>query len=161
MNFGDVSEAPKPKRRKASKAGKSGKAAAHKEGEEAVAMEDSPSGTNADASGEPASSELADSEPAELTRTGAAEVVADATTVASQGVNSSLNLYCFNPLPFQPLPGVGFANFACRQAYRSLHTRPSECRSSGTCLIVLAKAYSAVHFWHYLPASLLGNACIS
>lgn len=160
MNFGDMSEAPKPKRRKASKAGKSGKAA-HKEGEEAVAMEDSPSGTNADASGEPASSELADSEPAKLTRTGAAEVVADATTVASQGVNSSLNLYCFKPLPFQPLPGVGFANFACRQAYRSLHTRPSECRSSVTCLIVLAKAYSAVHFWHYLPASLLGNACIS
>lgn len=61
MTFGDELQDPPPKRRR-----KEGKAAA---AEAAAAQADA---------AEPSGAELADSEPAELTRTGAAQVVADA-----------------------------------------------------------------------------------
>lgn len=86
MTFGDEIQAPASKRRKA---GKKGKAAQQEEDAEGAGDPD-PSGSGAVASGVASASELPGSEPAELTRTGAAEVVADAdaTIPSSQGGSS-------------------------------------------------------------------------
>ena len=75
MTFGDEIQAPAPKRRKAGKKGK------------AVQQEEDAEGGVAAAGTSPSGSDAVASEPAELTRTGAAEVVADAdaTIPSSQG----------------------------------------------------------------------------
>ncbi|DBB02839.1 TPA: hypothetical protein ACH3X1_013664 [Trebouxia sp. C0004] len=84
MTLGDEIQDPAPKRRKA---GRKGKAAQQEEdaGGAVVSRGASPSGTGDVAPGPAA--ELPDSEPAELRRTGAAEVAADADAVlpSSQG----------------------------------------------------------------------------
>ncbi|KAL3160296.1 hypothetical protein ABBQ38_009688 [Trebouxia sp. C0009 RCD-2024] len=83
MTFADMSEDPVPKRRKQSKARTAGKAAEEKKDVEAAAA----STAGASRSGTAAGLEEAASEPAELTRTGAAEVAADAdvSLVSPQG----------------------------------------------------------------------------
>lgn len=89
MTFGDEIQAPAPKRRKAGKKGK----AAEQEEDTAGAGDPNPSGSGALASGVASATELPGSEPAELSRTGAAEVVADAdaTIPSSQGGQSHAN----------------------------------------------------------------------
>ena len=74
MTFADTSEDPVPKRRKQSKARKAGKAGEEEQAEEAAAA----AVNDASRSGSAAGLGEAASEPAELTRTGAAEVAADA-----------------------------------------------------------------------------------
>jgi hypothetical protein len=90
MTFGDEIQDPAPKRRKA---GRKGKAAQQEEDAEGavVSMQPSPSGTGAVAL-RPAA-EMSDSEPAELSRTGAAEVAADAdaTLPGAQGETSHVS----------------------------------------------------------------------
>ncbi len=87
MTFGAEIQDPAPKRRKA---GRKGKAAQQEEdaGGAVVSMGAIPSGTAAVAPG--LAAEMPDSEPAELSRTGAAEVAADAdaTLPSSQGETS-------------------------------------------------------------------------
>lgn len=86
MTFADTSQDPVPKRRKQTKAGKAGKAGEEGQGAEAAVAAVGHAGTAAGA-------EEAASEPAELTRTGAAEVAidADVSIVAPQGEQSVLS----------------------------------------------------------------------
>lgn len=94
MTFGDTSEAPASKKqRKAGKAGKKSQPEEDKGEEAAAAMKTSPSGSNA--TGGMAEPEIADSEPAELTRTGAAEVVADAdaSVPSARGIQTGITTY--------------------------------------------------------------------
>ena len=84
MTFADMSEDPVPKRRKQSKARKAGIAAVEEHGTEAAAALSG----EASGSGAAAGLEEAYSEPAELTRTGAAEVAADAdVSISPQGTS--------------------------------------------------------------------------
>lgn len=86
MTFADTSQDPVPKRRKQTKAGKAGKAGEEGQGAEAAVAAVGHAGTAAGA-------EEAASEPAELTRFGAAEVAidADVSIVAPQGEQSVLS----------------------------------------------------------------------
>ena len=76
MTFGDEIQDPKPKRRR--KAGKAGKAGTADDEEAGTSTAGIAEASQPSSSGLAAGNELADSEPAELTRTGAADVVADA-----------------------------------------------------------------------------------
>ena len=94
MTFGGVSEAPVPKRRrKAIKAGSQ-----PSEGQPGAALQTSPSG----AQQSDLASEAADSEPAELMRAGAADVVADADLVASKSRGMIDELYSFTSWNHNP-----------------------------------------------------------
>ena len=109
MTFADMPEDPVPKRRKQSKARKAGKAGEEECGAEAAAVLRSEAG----GSGAAAGLEEADSEPAELTRTGAAEVAADAdVSIGPQGMSLLPGTDAFPPqIPPPPPPrGITFVH---------------------------------------------------
>ena len=84
MTFADTSEGPVPKRPKQSKACKAGKAGEEEHAARAAAVLSGEARGSAAAAG----LEEAYSEPAELTRTGAAEVAADAdVSIGRQGTS--------------------------------------------------------------------------
>lgn len=93
MTFADMSEEPVPKRRKQSKARTAGKAGKEEQDTDAAAAA-AASNDSASRSGTAAGPETSASEPAELTRTGAAEVAADADgcIVSPQGLSVLLRL---------------------------------------------------------------------